>query len=178
MSGAAYETGMASADRTPGHPTRRRVDPATLPKVAIATNRKARHDFSISFVVEVGLALWGSEVKSLRGGGASLQDGYARIERDEVWLYGVHVPPLPQASIFNHEPRRKRKCLLHRREIHKLESMIGGEGVTMVPLSMYFRGSRVKVELGIGRGKRQFDKREDIKKRTADRDVRRAMRRG
>lgn len=169
---------MATSDRTPGAPTRRRVDPASLPKTPIATNRKARHDFSISFVVEVGLVLWGSEVKSLRDGGASLQDGYARIEQNELWLYGVHVPPLAQASIFSHEPRRKRKCLLHRREINKLEALIANAGTTIVPLSMYFRGPRVKLELGVGRGKKEFDKRQDIKKKSADRDVRRAMKRG
>ena len=172
------DTGMTTADRNPGYPTRRRVDPASWPKVSIATNRKARHDYSISFIVEVGLVLTGSEVKSLRDGGASLQDGYARIEQNELWLYGVHVPPLPQASYFNHEPRRKRKCLIHRREINKLETLIGDKGTTIVPLSLHFKGPHIKVELGVGRGKREFDKREDIKKKSAERDVRRAMKRG
>ena len=95
-----------------------------------------------------------------------------------MWLYGVHVPPLPQASYRNHEPRRKRKCLLHLREIRKLAGLLEGEGTTMIPLSLYFLGSRVKVELGVGRGKRQFDKREDMKQREADRATRRAVRRG
>src|SRR5262245_16726626 len=120
----------------------------------------------------------GSEVKSLRAGTASLQDGFARVEDGEVWLHGVHVPPLPQASYFNHTPVRRRKCLLHAKEIRKLEALLEGHGTTIVPLALYFRGPRVKVELGVGRGKRFFDKREDLKKRTAERDMRRAMRRG
>ena len=124
--------------RTPGFPARRRVDHASLPKILIATNRKARHDFSISHTVEAGLVLCGSEAKSLRSGGASLQDGYARLEQGELWLYGVHIPPLPQASYFNHEPRRKRKCLVHRREIEKLGTLVEGKGTTIVPLSLYF----------------------------------------
>ena len=169
---------MAADPTNPGFPARRRVDHASLPKVQIATNRKAWHDYSISYTVEAGLVLVGSEVKSLRNGGASLQDGFARLERGELWLYGVHIPPLPQASHFNHEPRRKRKCLIHKRELAKLDVLVEGQGTTMVPLSLHFRGSRAKVELGVGRGKKQFDKREDMKKRTADRDVRRAMRRG
>jgi SsrA-binding protein len=155
----------------------RRKPKSPLGKKILATNRKARHDYSISHVVEAGLALAGSEVKALRQGGASLQDGYARVENGEGWLYGVHIPPLPAASYFNHEPRRKRKCLLHRKELRKLEDLLLGTGTTIVPLSLYFLGSLVKVELGVGRGKKFFDKREDIKKRDADRDVRRAMRR-
>jgi SsrA-binding protein len=151
---------------------------ASLPKRIVATNRKARHDYAISLVVEAGLVLYGSEVKSLRGGAASLADAFARVEDGEVWLYGVHVPPLPQASYQDHAPTRRRKCLLHAKEIRKLEALVAGKGTTIVALSLYFKGSRVKVELGVGRGKRFFDKREDIKKRTADRDVRRAMRRG
>jgi SsrA-binding protein len=178
MSGGAYDTRMASSGGPSGFPARRRVDPASLPKVAIATNRKALFDYAISHRVEAGLSLVGSEVKALRGGGASLQDGYARIENGEVWLYGVHVPPLPQAAHANHEPRRKRKCLLHRREIRKLEPLLDGAGTTMVPLSLHFRGSRVKVELGVGRGKKAFDKRQDLKKKSADREIRRVMRRG
>jgi SsrA-binding protein len=144
----------------------------------IATNRKARHAYAISHVVEAGLALVGSEVKSLRQASASLQDGWARLESGEAWLYGVHVPPLPQASYRNHEPVRRRKCLLHRRELHKLEALTTGKGTTIVPLSLYFVGPHVKVELGVGRGKKFFDKREDEKKRDADREQRRAMRRG
>jgi SsrA-binding protein len=178
MAEGAYHTGMSADESSSRFPARRRVDRTTLPKIQIATNRKARHDFAISYTLEAGLMLVGSEVKSLRNGGASLQDGFARLERGELWLYGVHIPPLAQASHFNHEPRRKRKCLVHRREIEKLGTLVEGKGTTIVPLSLHFRGSRAKVELGVGRGKRQFDKREDLKKKTAERDVRRAMRRG
>lgn len=148
----------------------------TLEKVVVATNRKARHDYAIALVVEAGLVLVGSEVKSLRTATPSLQDGYARIDRGEAWLYGVHIPPLAQASYQNHEPRRPRKCLLHRRELRKLEALLTGAGTTMVPLSLYFLGSRVKVELGVGRGKRHEDKRESIKQREAERETRRAAR--
>ena len=166
---------------TPNDRARRggRPDPATLKKTTVATNRKARHDFAISHVVEAGLVLYGSEVKSLRVGSASLQDAFARVEDGEVWLYGVHVPPLPQASYRDHLPTRRRKCLLHGKEIRRLEALLeGAHGTTIVALSLYIKGSRAKVELGVGRGKKFFDKREDIKKRTAERDVRRAMRRG
>jgi SsrA-binding protein len=145
-------------------------------KRVVATNRRARHHYAISHVVEAGLLLLGSEVKSLRGGSASLADGYARIEDGEVWLRNVHVPPLPQASYQNHEPMRKRKCLLHAREIRKLEALVQGKGTTIVPLSLYFRGPRVKVELGVGRGKTGPDKRADARKREADREIRRAAR--
>ena len=159
----------------PGGGARSRETPRE--RTVVATNRKARHDYAIALVVEAGLALLGSEVKSLRTSTPSLQDGYARLDRDEVWLYGVHIPPLPQASYRNHEPRRPRKCLLHRREIRKLATLLEGAGTTVVPLSLYFLGARVKVELGVGRGKRHEDKREDIKRREADRDMRRAVRR-
>ena len=168
---------LPSFDPARGPHGTRRKPRSPLGKKVLATNRKARHDYAISHVVEAGLSLTGSEVKSLRDGGSSLQDGYARIENGEAWLYGVHVPPLPQASYFNHEPRRKRKCLLHRKELRKLEDLLLGTGTTIVPLSLYFLGPRVKVELGVGRGKKQFDKRDDIKRRESDREVRRAMRR-
>jgi SsrA-binding protein len=159
-------------------PRARRQSGEDLPKKIVASNRKARHDYAISLVVEAGLVLYGSEVKSLRGGTASLQDAFARVEDGEVWLYGVHVPPLPQASYQDHTPTRRRKCLLHAKEIRKLEALVDAAGTTIVALSLYFKGSHVKVELGVGRGKRFYDKREDIKKKTADRDMRRAMRRG
>ncbi|MFO0933909.1 MAG: SsrA-binding protein SmpB [Planctomycetota bacterium] len=164
--------------RRPGKPPGpKRENAEKKERVVVATNRKARHDYAIVLVVEAGLVLLGSEVKSLRNATPSLQDGYARLDRGEVWLYGVHINPLPQASYRNHEPTRPRKCLLHRREIRKLETLLAGAGTTMVPLSLYFLGSRVKVELGIGRGKRHEDKRDDIKAREADRETRRATRR-
>jgi SsrA-binding protein len=167
-----------SRDGRRGEPGRKPAAAARdIEKRIVATNRKARHDYAIEQVVEAGIALLGSEVKALREQTPSLQDGYARVEDGDVWLYGVHVPPLPQASYLNHEPRRRRKCLLHRREIQKLERILEGAGTTIVPLSLYFLGPRVKVELAVGRGKRFEDKREDVKRREADRDVRRAIRR-
>jgi SsrA-binding protein len=132
----------------------------TNDKRVIASNRRARHDYLIEVVVEAGLVLLGSEVKSLRTGGATLTEGYARIEGGELWLHGVHVPPLPQASYQNHLPTRARKCLVHRRELRKLEDRLTGEGTTIVPLSLYFKGMRVKVELGVGRGRKKGDKRQ------------------
>jgi SsrA-binding protein len=164
--------------RPDARPPRRPLGERKLEKHVVATNRKARFDYAIALAVEAGLALVGSEVKSLRTSTPSLQDGYARVADGEVWLYGVHIPPLSQASYLNHEPRRARKCLLHRREIKKLEALLEGAGTTVVPLSLYFLGPRVKVELGVGRGKRFDDKREDIKRREADRETRRAIRRG
>jgi len=158
-------------------PSRRHVDRAKRPKTLLASNRKARHDYALSHVVEAGIVLRGSEVKSLRETPPSLQDGYARVEDGEFWLYGVHIAPLAQASYQNHEPRRKRKLLLHTRELRKVETLTLGEGTTIVPLSIYFLGPHVKVELGVGRGKRAYDKRETIRQREMDRDVRRATRR-
>lgn len=169
---------MTSPHDASASPSRRRIDRTKLSKTILATNRKARHDYALSHVVEAGLVLRGSEVKSLRETPPSLQDGYARVESGEMWLYGVHIAPLAQASYQNHEPRRKRKCLLHTREIRKVEALTQGQGTTIVPLAIYFLGPHVKVELGIGKGKRFYDKREDIKKREMDRDVRRANRRG
>jgi SsrA-binding protein len=133
--------------------------PARDAKVVIATNRRARHDYEITHKVEAGLALVGSEVKSLRVNGATLAEGYARVRDGELWLFGVHVPPLPQASYQNHEPERPRKCLVHRRELVKLEHALQAKGLTLVPLSLYFKGVRVKVELGLGRGRRKGDRR-------------------
>jgi len=163
------------------HPTESRRGPTPVERRErriLATNRKARHDYFILQSVEAGLKLLGSEVKALRSATPNLQDGYARIDGDELWLYGVHIPPLPAASYQNHEPRRTRKCLLHRKELRKLEGLLEGAGTTIVPLSIYFADSLVKVELGVGKGKHQFDKRETIKQREADRTTRRVMRRG
>jgi SsrA-binding protein len=109
--------------------------------------------------LEAGLALTGSEVKSLRTQTPTLTEGYARIERGELWLYGVHIPPLPQASYLNHDPVRKRKCLVHKRELRKLTVQLEAKGRTLVPLSLYFLGTKVKVELGLGRGRQKGDKR-------------------
>jgi SsrA-binding protein len=146
-------------------------------RTVIARNRRARHDYHIEDVVEAGLVLTGTEVKSLRAGRASLTDGFAQISDGEMWLYGVHIPEYAQGTWTNHEPRRPRKLLLHRREIDKLASEIAERGFTLVPLSLYFTGGRAKVELALARGKRTYDKRQDLAQRDAAREVQRAHRR-
>ena len=129
-------------------------------RVVLASNRRARRNYVIDAVLEAGLALKGSEVKSLRLQTPTITDGYARLIAGELWLYGVHILPLAQASYQNHEPTRRRKCLVHKRELRKLESRLKDTGTTCVALSMYFKNQHVKVELGIGRGRRKADKRQ------------------
>jgi len=143
----------------------------------IARNRRARHDYHIEDVVEAGLVLTGTEVKSLREGRASLTDGFAQITGGEMWLQGVHIPEYAQGTWTNHEPRRTRKLLLHRKEIDRLASMSAERGYTLVPLSLYFSAGKVKVELAVARGKRTYDKRQDLARRDAAREVERAHRR-
>jgi SsrA-binding protein len=143
----------------------------------VARNRRARHDFELLEKVEAGLVLTGTEVKSLRNGKASLEDAYAEVEGDEVWLSGCDIPEYLQANRMNHVPKRSRKLLLHRREINKLGTRVGEKGMTLVPLSIYFKKGIAKVELCVARGKKTFDKREAIKKQDAKRDMERAMRR-
>jgi SsrA-binding protein len=147
-------------------------------KTIIASNRRAFYDYAIEAKVEAGLVLRGSEVKSLRQNGATILEGYAKLEGDELWLYAVHVPPLKQASYLGHEPTRKRKCLVHRRELRKIEDRLAVEGTTLVPLSLYFKGHRVKVELGVGRGRRKADRRERERELEARRGIRAATLRG
>ena len=141
------------------------------PIKTIATNRRARHDYHIEEVFEAGAALVGSEVKSLRDGKASLQDAYAIVRGGEVFLMGVNIPPYPQASIQNHEPTRSRKLLLHKGEIRKLIGKTAERGLTLVPLRMYFKGNKVKVEIGLAKGKKHYDKRQTIAKREAEREM-------
>ena len=141
----------------------------------IAQNRKARHDYSILDTYEAGLVLTGTEVKSLRMGRASLVDGFATIDDGEVFLRNVHIPEYDQGSWTNHEPRRVRKLLLHRGEIERLIGKTKESGLTLVPLSLYFSAGKVKVEIGLVRGKKSYDKRQDMAKRDADREVQRAM---
>lgn len=143
----------------------------------IARNRRARHDYHIEDVVEAGLVLTGTEVKSLREGRASLADGFGQITGGEAWLHNVHIPVYAQGTWTNHEPRRTRKLLLHRKEIDRLQRLIAERGFTLVPLSLYFSGGRVKVEMAAARGKRAYDKRQDLAKRDAAREVERAYRR-
>jgi SsrA-binding protein len=146
-------------------------------KKIIASNRRARHEYTIEDVVEAGLVLTGTEVKSLRAGRATLTDGYGQITDSEAWLHGVHIPEYTQGTWTNHEPRRARKLLLHRKEIDRLASSINERGLTLVPLSLYFKDGRAKIELGLGRGKRTYDKRHELAKRDAAREVERELRR-
>jgi SsrA-binding protein len=142
----------------------------------VATNRKARFEYEILETIEAGVALVGPEVKSLRAGNASLADAYAVVRRGEVYLIGAHVSPYPQASRENPDPRRERKLLLHREEIARLGARVAERGLTLVPLQLYFRGGRAKVELALVRGRRRHDKREAIREREEAREVRRAVR--
>ena len=143
----------------------------------IARNRRARFDYRIEDTYEAGLVLTGTEVKSLRAGRASLAGGFAQISDGEVWLYNVHIPQYTEGTWTNHEPRRTRKLLLHRKEIEKLSSRTAEQGLTLVPLSLYFKDGKAKVELGLGRGKRTYDKRHDLASRDAAREMDRALRR-
>jgi SsrA-binding protein len=143
----------------------------------IADNRRARHDYHLLDRFEAGLVLTGTEVKSLRAGRASLQDGFAQITGDEVWLHNVHIPEYAEGTWTNHTPRRIRKLLLHRKEIGKLGREVAEQGLTLVPLSLYFKDGHAKVELGVARGKRTYDKRQDLAKRDATREIDRALKR-
>ena len=140
----------------------------------IARNRKAFHNFEILDKWEAGIELRGTEVKSLRDSQVQMADSYARIEEDEIYLVGLHISPYDKTAYDNHEPTRKRKLLLHRREIKRLTVKVNERGLTLVPLSLYFKRGLAKVELGLVRGKRQHDKREDIKKRDHQRQMARA----
>jgi SsrA-binding protein len=145
-------------------------------KKVIQVNRKARHLYRIEDTYEAGLVLAGTEVKSLREGRVNLSDGYARIENGEAWLYNVHISPYAQGHRFNVDPRRPRKLLLHRWEIDRLYGRVQEKGLTIVPLSMFFLRGRAKVELGVGRGKAEFDKRRTILERDLQREAQRQLR--
>ncbi len=139
-------------------------------------NRRAYHEYFISAKLECGMALLGSEVKSLRAGKAQIHESFARIEHGELILHGAHIDPYEKAALVtNHEPRRERKLLVHKREIRRLEKESEERGVTLIPLAIYFKGGRAKLELGVARGKQQHDKRATIKKKEMDREVRRVM---
>ncbi len=139
-------------------------------------NRRALHEYFIDAKLECGIALVGSEVKSLRAGKAQLQDAFGKIINGELFLVGAHIDPYEKAALtYNHEPRRDRKLLLHKRELKKLEGETGDRGTTLVPLSIYFVNGRAKVEIGVARGKQQHDKRASIKKKEMDREIRKAM---
>jgi SsrA-binding protein len=141
----------------------------------VASNRKARHDYSIIDTLEAGMALTGTEVKSLRAGRASLVDAFGQVKDGEIYLHGMHIPEYTQGTWTNHEPRRVRKLLLKRTEISRLIGKLQESGLTLVPLSVYFSDGWAKVELSLARGKRTYDKRQDLAKRDAEREIVRAV---
>ncbi|MCC7242495.1 MAG: SsrA-binding protein SmpB [Acidobacteria bacterium] len=141
----------------------------------IADNRKAFHDFHILETFEAGIALLGTEVKGIREGRANLRDAYARVEQGEVWLYNVHINPYTHRGYVDHDPRRKRRLLLHRQEIRKLIGKTVEKGLTLVPTKLYFKNGRVKVALALAKGKQAHDKRETIRRREVDRETRAAV---
>ncbi len=143
----------------------------------IAQNRRARHEYHIEETVEGGLVLTGTEVKALRAGRASLQESYARVEDGEVWIHGMHIPPYEPGSIFNHDPMRNRKVLLHQREISRLLGKAQQKGYTLIPLRLYWSHGVAKVELAVARGKKAYDKREAIARRDAQRQIEKAVKR-
>lgn len=142
----------------------------------VATNRKARHDYTIEDTYEAGLVLSGTEVKSLRQGRASLVDGYGFIDGGEAWLDAVHIPEYSQGTWTNHAPRRKRKLLLHKQQIIKISQKTKEGGYTLIPLSIYFSNGRAKVELAVAKGKREYDKRQTLREKQDKREAERAMR--
>ena len=141
----------------------------------IASNRKARHDYHIEDTFEAGISLMGTEVKALRAGRCSLIDGFAQFTGDELWLEGVHIPEYSQGTWTNHAPRRRRKLLLHREELTKIATKTREKGRTIVPLAVYFKGGRAKVEIALATGKREYDKRQTLRERQDKREADRAM---
>lgn len=142
----------------------------------IAQNKKAFHDYHIEETFEAGIVLTGTEVKSLRVGKANLRDSYASVKENELWLIGVHISPYEQASVFNHDPLRNRKLLVHRHELKRLVGKIQRAGYTLVPTKMYFKDGRAKVEIALAKGKATYDKRQDLAKKDAQRDIERGFR--
>lgn len=142
----------------------------------VAKNKKARFDFEILATYEAGIALLGTEMKSLRGGRIQLTDGFVRIEGGEAFLCDIYIAPYPNAGPFNHEPTRPRKLLLHKREIRRFGGKVQEKGLSIVPLSVYLKNSKAKVEIGLGRGKRKYEKREAIKRKDAGREIQRSLR--
>jgi len=147
------------------------------PDNVLAQNRKARHDYSVSETVEAGLVLTGTEIKSLRERRVNLQDGFAQVRNNEAWLMNVHISEYVQGNRFNHDPLRNRKLLLHKKEIRRLGQATMDKGVTLVPLKMYLKHGFAKVLIGVATGKREYDKRETIKRREQDRQIARVMKR-
>jgi len=145
------------------------------PVKVVASNRKARHDYHIEDTFEAGIVLTGSEIKSIRAGQVNLRDSFAIVRNGELWLMNTHIAPYHQASYTNHEPRRDRKLLMHRREINRLSGKLQEKGVTLIPLQIYLKNSRAKVELGLARGKKLYDKRESLRERADRRQITRAL---
>ena len=141
----------------------------------IAENRKARHDYFVEETYEAGIELFGTEVKSLRAGTVNLKDSYCDIDKGELFALGVHISPYEQGNIFNKDPLRPKRLLMHKREIMKLTGLVSRDGYTLVPLSLYFKGSRVKIAVGLCKGKKLYDKRDSIAKRDSDRIIERQM---
>jgi len=156
-------------------PSARRPAPDESGKESVARNPKATHDYHILETWEAGLVLTGTEVKSLRGKKVSIKEGFARVANNEVFLEGINITPYEQGNRYNHDPVRSRKLLLHRREIQRLIGAVEQKGLTLVPLELYFRNGVAKVTLALGRGKKQHDRREDLRKRDAAREVARAL---
>lgn len=142
----------------------------------IATNRKVRHEYFLLEFYEAGILLKGSEIKSIRAGQISIKEAYVRIDRQEAWLIDSHIAPYAQASHYNHDPRRPRKLLLHRKEIQRLWDIVRQKGVTIVPVKLYLKNGRAKVEIAVARGKKLYDKRQAIAKRDAEREIERYLR--
>ena len=141
----------------------------------ITKNKKAYHDYFVDDSLEAGIELLGTEVKSLRAGGVNLKDSWCDIKNGEIFIKSMHISPYEKGNIFNKDPLRSRKLLLHRREINRLASLVSQKGVAIIPLSLYFKGSRVKAQVGICRGKKLYDKRETLAKKDAQRDIERAV---
>ena len=142
----------------------------------VAQNRKARHDYFVEDSFECGIELRGTEVKSIRLGKCNLKDCYASVEKGEMWVHGMHISPYEKGNIFNTDPLRPKKLLLHKAEIRKLEQSVMLKGLTLVPLSVYIKNGRMKVQLGLCKGKKNYDKRDDMAKRDANREIERSMR--
>ncbi|MBE6878659.1 MAG: SsrA-binding protein SmpB [Ruminococcaceae bacterium] len=143
--------------------------------MSITVNRAARHEYFVLETYEAGIELFGTEIKSIRNGSVNLKESWADIQNGEVFVYGMHISPYEKGNIFNRDPFRVRKLLLHKKEINKLYGKLKQDGLTLVPLSLYYKGPRVKMELGLCKGKKLYDKRDDIAKRDAQRNIDRAM---
>ena len=141
----------------------------------VAKNPVARHNYTIEDTIEAGIVLSGTEIKSIRNGKVNLKDSYANIKNGEMFIYGMHISPYEQGNIFNKDPLRDRKLLLHKKEIFKLYGMIKQKSISIVPMSLYFKGSKLKLELGIGKGKKLYDKREELAKKDAEMNIKKAI---